>query len=140
MKNIKKFNLFESNEDEESIDYEFIRDCFLELMDDGVKVNIKKSDILGHSGVHIVVYYGVLESGGYGVYKDEKDDLIDNLIKKNTKKNTILEMVNVAIDRVMGSFNLKLSIINSIVEFSEADNYIDKDEVLEIEFVKMRKK
>jgi hypothetical protein len=137
MNRIKKYNLFESSEPkEDSIDYEFIRDCFLELMDDGVKVKVTKSNILGHSAVIIMVYYGIIDKKNQAQYEDKKSDLIDNIIKENNKKNFILEKVNDAIDRIMETFELKVSISDRL--YTDDGNTPD-DQVLEIVFVKMNK-
>lgn len=143
MKKINSYKLFESSEDK--VDLYFIEDCFIELQDDGVPVKIEAGEVFGHSSVTVMLAYWDYRQDFYIKYEDNKNKVIDNLIKHNKKELEILEKVNNEIDRILRKFDYKVSISDFLYKNDDIDDIFETGydgdrhiKRLEIIFVKMK--
>lgn len=144
MKKLKRYKVFESIENK--VDVEFIKDCFMELEDDGVPVKVEAGELFGHSSVTVTVCYWkhkFIYSNNVD-FASSKNKVIDNLIKDSKEQLDVLNKVNDEIDRILETFDYKVSISDYLYNNDDpndpfyTDSGLSYRKKLEITFVKMK--
>ena len=109
MKKIKDFKKFESAQDEEEFDYEYVKQCFIDLIeagtieyidDDYVKIKYKG---FAHPEIIGGVYRNFSSDDRSGAYKKRQKN-IDAYLKSLDKTKEVMLDIQAGIERVMEEY------------------------------------
>lgn len=125
MKHLKKYN------ESLDIDYDFLEDCFIELIDMGIcKVN--NSPILGKPAFGATIL--VSNYNQNNIWGSFSDSLIDEEIVKNKKEIKILELIKDCCYRIKmsGEYLLSYSLVTSEISPDGQNDIFQKNIIIQI--------